>query len=760
MRSLTLLSVVAGLALAADGSKLPPPATFPVDFTRDIEPLFKARCQGCHGANLQSSGLRLDNAEGARKGGYSGAVIRPGASADSRLVLLVAGADGKLVMPPAGARLTAAEVGLLRAWIDQGATWPASPMGATPGATGAQPVHWAWQSVRSFEPPQTQNRNWARTPIDAFVLERLEREGIEPSPEASRTTLARRLYLDLTGLLPSPKDVAEFLADNRPESYERLVDRLLESPHYGEKWAAAWLGSGSGPANWRYRQWLIDALNRGLPFDQFTIQQIAGDLVANSAVDQKIATGYLRDEPSDQEECRIAHRVAKVAATWFGLTLRCGPCDDRPCDAGRRADFDRLYPFFENSREAVIDAPLPGEMGPFLGALPTYLNDRDNLLRKYDVERRQAVWEKRIQEARSHPGTSAAGDRAYQRLRARLDSADWLLDTPPARRTQNQADAMTDCFVQETTELAELGTKLAALRTAFPALSQASVLVEAPGSRPQRATPLATAGFLPPFPAADRLSLATWLLSPANPLTPRVIINRMWGEFFSCGFFAPDEGFGSGAKRPSNPELLDWLAAKFRDSGGRVKAMHRLIVTSAVYRQSSEARLDLGSHDSDISLFARQSKRRLSVESLRDVSLQAGQLLDLSVGGNLSPGGKERYRRSLYRIQPGDEGISSEVARALAARLMQAFPPEPSTVNFSKRVRLAFLICFSRTPTSRDLEELREFYSGQVQGFEKNAPSAMEVFPVEMEGFTSAESAAWTAVGRKLLEHDEFKMRD
>ncbi len=300
---------------------------------------------------------------------------------------------------------------------------------------------------------------------------------------------------------------------------------------------------------------------------------------------------------------------------------------------------------------------------------------------------------------------------------------------------------------------------MAALRTAFPALSQASVLVEASGGRPRKPTPVAVAGFLPPLPATDRLALAAWLVSSANPLTPRVIINRMWAEFFNCGFFTPEESFGSGVKRPSNPELLDWLAAKFRDSGWRVKAMHRLIVTSAVYRQSSEARPDLGSLDSD-SLLARQSKRRLSVESLRDVWLQTSQLLDLSVGGNISPRDKERYRRSLYRIQRDDDGISSEVARALAARLMQAFPPEPSTGNFSKRVRLAFLICFSRTPSSRDLEELREFYSGQAQSFENNSLTASDAFPVEMEGFTSAESAAWTAVSRKLLERDEFKMRD
>ncbi len=410
MRSLALLPVVAGLALAADGSKLPPPATFPVDFTRDVEPLFKARCQGCHGSNLQSSGLRLDNAEGARRGGYSGVVIRPGASADSRLIQLVAGADGKLVMPPVGARLTAGEVGLLRAWIDQGAAWPASPTGTTPGAIGAKPGHWAWQSVHSFEPPQSRTRHWARNSIDAFVLERLEREGIEPSQEASKTTLVRRLYLDLTGLPPSPEDVLEFLADNRPDAYERLVDRLLQSPHYGEKWAAAWLGAGNVSASWRYRQWLIEALNRDLPFDQLTIQQIAGDLVANSTLDQKIATGFLRDEPSAREECRIAHRVAKTSASWLDLTLPCGPCGDQPCNAGKRADFDRLYPFFENTREAVIDAPLPGEMGPFLNALPSYLQDRDNLLRKYDVERSQAIWEKRIQEARSRPGTSPQGD--------------------------------------------------------------------------------------------------------------------------------------------------------------------------------------------------------------------------------------------------------------------------------------------------------------------------------------------------------------
>lgn len=760
MKAFALLLMTAGWVLCADKAKLPPPAAFPVDFTRDIEPLLKARCQGCHGPNLQSSGLRLDNALDALKGGYSGAVIRPGASAASRLIQLVAGVDDKLVMPPVGARLSPEEVGLLRAWIDAGASWPISPTGDRPASTGAKTTtHWAWQPIRHPVPPQTRNKYWARNSIDSFILERLEREGIEPSPEAPRTTLIRRLYLDLIGLPPTPEDIADFLADNRPDSYERLVDRLLESPHYGEKWAFSWLGSSGSRSNWRYRHWLIGALNNDLPFDQFTIQQIAGDLLTNSTVEQKVATGFLRDEPSTSEECRIANRVAKVGAAWLGMTLRCGQCEDRPCNPAKRSDFNRLYPLFENTREAVIDAPLPGEMGPFLAASASYLHSRDVLLRQYQIRERQATWENKMREALSHPGISAEGDRIYQNARRQLDSVDWLLNIPPEQRTRNQSDAMTDCFVRNNPQMSEIRTKLDALRAASPTLSEASVIVETSAARRSTAHAAAAEGFLPLFPASNRLALANWLLSSANSLTPRVIVNRMWTAFFGRGFFEPEESFGSRAEQPYYPLLLDWLAIKFQDLGWHVKAMHRLIVTSAAYRQSSDERPELENRDTKNTLLARQTKQRLTDPLFRDALLEVSDLLDTSIGGTRGATQTGRYRRSLYLAQV-EEGLPTEAARALAARLLHALPPSGSAQAFSQRVRLGFLICFSRPPTAKEQEALHDLYVSQMKNLEKNSQIAATIFPVQVDGFTTSEAAVWTVLSGKLLEYDEFKIRD
>lgn len=272
-------------ALAAWGTNAR--AADPVDFTRDIEPLFRQRCLQCHGAVTQMSGLRLDDRTSALKGGASGAVILPGKSAESRLIRLVAGLEGKTVMPPAGARLSAGQVATLRAWIDQGAVWPDA---ARAEPVKARPAHWSFRPISRPDPPRTRNEAWARNAIDRFVLERLEREGAEASPEADRRTLIRRVSLDLTGLPPTPAEVRTFLLDNRADAYERLVDRLLDSPHYGERWARHWLdlaryADSDGyekdyvrPHAWRWRQWVIESFNRDQPFDQFTIEQIASTL--------------------------------------------------------------------------------------------------------------------------------------------------------------------------------------------------------------------------------------------------------------------------------------------------------------------------------------------------------------------------------------------------------------------------------------------------------------------------------------------------
>src|SRR5581483_6443727 len=289
------LSLPACVTWAAD--TLPAAAKTPVDFARDVEPLLRSRCQLCHGPQQQMKGLRLDQKSSALS------VVTPGHSDQSRLIRLVAGLEGKTVMPPMGARLTAAEIGILRAWIDQGAKWPDS----------AGSKHWSFVKPARPSPPAVHDASWIRNPIDNFIAAKLDAEKLAPSPEAGKYTLIRRVSLDLTGLPPTPEEVSAFVNDKRADAYDRLVDRLMESPHYGEKWARPWLdlaryADSDGyekdldrPWAWRYRQWVIDALNHNMPFDRFTIEQIAGDLNHNTTTEDRAATGFHRNALTNRE---------------------------------------------------------------------------------------------------------------------------------------------------------------------------------------------------------------------------------------------------------------------------------------------------------------------------------------------------------------------------------------------------------------------------------------------------------------------------
>ena len=287
-----------------------------VDFRRDIEPLLRARCYSCHGPQQQMNGLRLDRREDALCGGHSGPLVQAGNSDGSELILRVTGQADRSPMPPMGERLTADQIAALRSWIDQGAPWPREEM---PPATdreshGGRLTHWSLQPIRRPSIPNTRSPERVRNPIDAFIVARLEDEGIQPSPEAGKRTLIRRLSLDLIGLPPSPEEVDEFLTDEGPDAYERLVEDLLRSPHFGEKWARHWLDQAHyadsdgydrdlpRPHAWRWRQWVIEALNRDMGFDQFTVEQIAGDLLPNATSEQKAATGFFRNTLSNRRE--------------------------------------------------------------------------------------------------------------------------------------------------------------------------------------------------------------------------------------------------------------------------------------------------------------------------------------------------------------------------------------------------------------------------------------------------------------------------
>lgn len=355
----------------------PPAAARKIDFVQDVLPLLKARCHECHGPDKQKGGLRLDDRDAALRGGDAGPSLKPGDAAGSHLLHLVAGTDPDgSIMPPKGKRLTAEEIGVLRAWIEQGAAWPE----ALAKAAATKPKHWSLQPIQEPRLPTIRDRAWVRNPIDRFILGRLEAEGVSPSPEADRPTLLRRLFLDLTGLPPTPAEASAFLDDSSPDAYERLVDRLLASPHFAEQWARHWLdlaryADSDGyekdlyrPHAWRWREWVIDAIHRDLPFDQFTIEQLAGDLLPGATLEQRVATGFNRNTllnregGVDIEEDRVkiaVDRVNTLGTVWLGLTLGCAECHSHKYDPISQREFYQLYAFFNSTDERDLAAPLP-----------------------------------------------------------------------------------------------------------------------------------------------------------------------------------------------------------------------------------------------------------------------------------------------------------------------------------------------------------------------------------------------------------------
>ncbi len=367
--------------LAADTNaapaKLPPAATQKIDFVKDIEPILADRCYSCHGPEKQKADLRWDSKESAFKSGDHGPIIVPGKSADSRVIQLVAGVDPDSIMPPKGDPLTTAQIGLLRAWIDQGAKWPDTAVAKTVDKRN----HWAFKPPVRPPLPAVSNKKWVRNPIDDFVLARLDKEHLKPSAEADRVTLIRRVTLDLTGLPPTIEEVNDFVSDRRPDAYERMVERLLASPHYGERWGRHWLDLAryadtngyekDRPRSiWPYRDWVINAFNEDLPFDKFTIDQLAGDLLPNPTLEQRVATGFLRNSMLNQEggiepeQFRVEaliDRMDTLGKAFMGLTVNCCQCHNHKYDPFTQKDYYQFYAFLNDDDEAFMEVPTTDE---------------------------------------------------------------------------------------------------------------------------------------------------------------------------------------------------------------------------------------------------------------------------------------------------------------------------------------------------------------------------------------------------------------
>lgn len=386
-----------------------------VDFLRDVRPIFAKHCYHCHGPEEQKSSLRLDEKAVVLRGGDSGTpAIVAGRSAESPLLQRVLGVDPDEVMPPKGERLSPAEISVLRTWIDLGAPWPDE------GSSDAKRSHWAFSAPRKTEPPAVGGEGWVRNSIDRFVLARLEKEGLKPSPPADRVTLVRRLSLDLTGLPPSLEEVDEFVNDARPDAYERLVERLLASPHYGERWGRHWLDvaryadsngyeKDARRSIWPYRDYVIRALNQDLAFDRFTLEQLAGDLLPNPTLDQRVATGFLRNSMMNQEggiepeqfrtEAMI-DRMDAVGKAWLGLTIACAQCHNHKFDPMSQQEYFELFAFLNNDDEPFIEVPTP-EQERQREAIRSQVRDLEARLAQStpQVKERMAAWEKELVEA-------------------------------------------------------------------------------------------------------------------------------------------------------------------------------------------------------------------------------------------------------------------------------------------------------------------------------------------------------------------------
>jgi len=647
--------ILAGGSAAADERR--------VRFNRDIRPILAESCCACHGpdSTAREADLRLDDAKDVLRArdGYS--VLVPGKPEESELFRRIVATDESERMPPAehGDPLDAGEVELVRRWIEQGAEYE---------------KHWSFLTPECPETPAVRSAGWGRNVIDRFVLARLEKEGMAPSGEADRAALIRRVTLDLTGLPAKPEEVDAFVADNAPDAYERLVDRLLASPRYGEQMAVEWLDAarysdsggyqGDIPRTmWPWRDWVVRALNENMPYDRFTIEQLAGDLLPNPTPDQIVATGFNRNHRINDEDGIIleefrteyvADRVDTTATTWLGLTVGCARCHDHKFDPITQKDYYRFFAYFNS-----IDESGRGHGN----TQPLYF---------FDPAIRPEI----------------------ERIDARL-----LELKDPAQGEYNEVTELKE----KRRELLEESVTTMVMRD-LPEPRKTFVLergsYDAHGDEVTPGTPESLpSGSREAQP--NRLGLARWIADPGNPLTARVAVNRYWQSFFGMGLVATPEDFGTRGELPSHPELLDRLATEFVRSGWDVKHVHRLIVTSATYRQASAASKEQYERDPENRLLARGPRHRLSAEAVRDQALAAAGLLVERVGGPpVKPYQPAGLWKELVSFAPEyEQSTGGDLYRRSLYTFHRRTVPPPAMAAFDQPSRETCSVRRSRTNT-------------------------------------------------------------
>lgn len=746
---LVRLSLIAIVPWMSGTDLHPAAAAEPLRFNRDIRPILSNHCYACHGPDSQArqGGLRLDRREQAIAAAESGGVaIVPKDPQASQLVKRILSADPDVVMPPPATNkpLTSRQKELLQRWIEEGAEYE---------------PHWSFLPLQRPALPVVKRSEWPRNEIDAFILSRLESEGLPPSPATELPTLIRRLSLDLTGLPPPPADVDAFVKEMSEAQaaddavYRRWVDHYLESPHYGERMAVDWLDAARfADTNgyqvdrdremFAWRDWVINAFNANLPFDQFTVEQIAGDLLPDATLSQKIATGFHRNHMLNEEGGVIpaeflaeycADRVESTAAIWLGQTFNCARCHDHKFDPFTQRDFYGLYAFFHNVTEGGIgnygsnirrNAPpflkLPApELEAKLVTLRAEQKTAQEKLPGLDAKllAEQPKWEEQLRKT-----IADAGQQTPATPPAVPEDIVAIIKKEAADRTEDEKKKLTGYHQTTNPERKILADQIAALTKQVDEtelqVPTALVMEELPQPRVtnilirgvyNQLGDVVTAGTPASLPAMaaelprNRLGLARWLVDPANPLPARVTVNRLWQSLFGVGLVRTSEDFGTQGETPSHPELLDWLAAEFLHSGWDVKHMLRLMVTSTTYRQSSRLTPELWERDPDNRLLARGPRFRLQSEFLRDQALAAGGLLVAKIGG---PSVKPYHPPGLYeQVTAGSgtnvyvEGTGEDLHRRSLYSYWKRSVPNPAMLVFDSPFRESCTLRRPRTNT-------------------------------------------------------------
>jgi hypothetical protein len=665
-------------------------------------------CESCHG-QAQMSGLDLRRLDAVLKGGKRGPALVPGHSSDSLLFRAVA-QTGDVKMPPGKGALSAADVATIRQWIDAGAKWPAEP-----AVAAKEPSWWAFRKPRHPDLPQVNNAAWVRTPVDAFVMQKLEEKGLKPAAPADKSTLIRRAYYDVLGLPPSPDDVRAFLADESPNAYEKLIDHLLASPQYGERWGRHWLdvvryADSTGFESdlyyknaWRYRDYVIESFNEDKPYNQFVQEQIAADEIWPNTneleglyilpkkkaedLERRIGTGMYTAGPMDPSSGldgaqlryeRLTDWTDTTGAAFLGLSFGCARCHDHKFDPISQKDYYRLQAIFAGSEPREI---------PAVDAVKviTYWK---SIARQLEVDQLKAEVKRIDDQVRRRSGRRKDLESAYtpeeraarEKLLLKIGEGYAALPAPyPTATVLAHSEIVPDVRVAVRGDFRNPGDKIG---PGFPSVLCDGKDLSETAERP--------------FVPQRRKALALWLTQPDHPLTARVMVNRIWQWHFGRGIVATPNDFGRQGDMPTHPELLDWLATEFVARGWSIKAMHRVMMLSNTYRMSAAYDAGNAKTDAENHYLWRMNRVRLDAEELRDAVLASAGTLNAKMGGApvippLAPdevnalGDVTQWPATLDPAESLRRSIYMYVKRTFRLPMLDTFDLPDSTLSCSRR---------------------------------------------------------------------------